>query len=228
MLMDGQDYLDQISATTAPSGPASKFDLKNIMSSKLFRIIGASVILLILLIIVGNILSSAANKGRNLAEQLEVRLTNLTAMLDEDCNTYLKDANLRSYNSSLSGILKNTDTQLTEYLTEAYDFTTKNIPAGIQEEETDYIEALKAELEEARLNGLYDRTYINSISTEINLIIALEENILERISSEKLIDILEQSISSLTSILESYENFNNSWKYDIISSLWIKKKLRNA
>lgn len=208
--MDGQEYLDQISATTAPSGQSSKFDLKNIISSKLFRIIGAGIIFFILLIIVGNILSSASNKGRNLAEQLELRLTNLTAMLDEECNEYLKDATLRSYNTSLSSIFKNTDTQLTEYLTEAYNFNAKSIPANIQGEEADYIEVLKAELEEARLNGLFDRTYVNSMSTEINLIIALEENILDRTSSEQLTDILNQSISSLTSILESYESFNNS------------------
>lgn len=208
--MNGQDYLDQISATTAPSGQSSKFDFKNIISSKLFRIIGAAVIFIILLIIVGNILSSAANKGRDLAGQLELRLTNLSEMLKEESNEYLKDANLRSYNTHLSNILTDTNTRLTEYLVEAYNFNTKSIPTGIQKEEADYIEVLKAELEEARLNGLYDRTYVNSMSTEINLIIALEENILERTNNETLTDILNQSTSSLTSILESFENFNNS------------------
>lgn len=210
MLMDGQDYLNQISATTAPSGQPSKFNFKNLVSSKLFRIIGAGVILIILLIIVGNIISSASNRARNLAEQLELRLTNITSMLEEESNDYLKDTNLRSYNTALIGILKNTDTQLTDFLTEAYGFSTKNIPADIQTSEADYIEVLKAELEEARLNGLYDRTYVNSMSTEINLIIALEENILDRTSNETLTDILNQSISSLTSILESYDSFNNS------------------
>lgn len=209
--MDGQEYLDQISASTAPSGQASKFDLKNILSSKLFRIIGAGVILIILLIVVGNIISSASNKGRELAEQLELRLTNLTTMLDEESNEYLKDTDLRSYNTALIGILKNTDTQLTDYLTDAYGFNTKNIPTSIQNEEASYIEALQAELEEARLNGLYDRAYVNSMSTEINLVIALEENILDRTSSEGLADILNQSIANLTSILENYDNYDNSY-----------------
>ncbi|MBR0460575.1 hypothetical protein IJI91_01110 [Candidatus Saccharibacteria bacterium] len=209
--MDGQEYLDQISASTAPSGQASKFDLKNILSSKLFRIIGAGVILIILLIVVGNIISSASNKGRELAEQLELRLTNLATMLDEESNEYLKDTDLRSYNTALIGIIKDTDTKLTDYLTEAYKFNTKNIPANIQKEETAYIEALQAELEEARLNGLYDRTYVNSMSTEINLIIALEENILDRTSSEGLANILNQSIANFTSILETYDNYDNSY-----------------
>lgn len=208
--MDGQDYLNQISATTAPSGQSSKFDLMRIVSSKLFRIIGAGIILFILLIIVGNIISSASNKGRLLVEQLELRLTNLSAMLDEESNEYLKDPNLRSYNTQLIGILNDTNRQLTEYLTEAYSFDAKNIPSNITQEETDYIETLKAELEEARLNGLYDRNYANSISTEIALIVALEENILERTNNETLTKILNDSISNLNSILESYENFNNS------------------
>lgn len=207
--MDGQEYLDQISATTTPSSQPSKFNLKNILSSKLFRIIAAGIIFFILLIIVGNIIGSSASKGRTLAEQLELRLTNLTTMLEEESNEYLKDTNLRSYNTALAGILKNTNTQLTNYLTEA-GVDIKSIPASIQTKETDYIEALKAELEEARLNGLYDRTYVNLISTEINLIVALEENILDRTSSEALTDILNQSITSLNSILESYDNFDNS------------------
>lgn len=209
MLMDGQSYLDQISQNTKPATPTSKFNLSGILSSTIFKIIAGAVLFVILAIIFGSILSNANNKGKLFAEQLSVRLANLTETTS-NCNEYLKNSDLRSFNAQFSTVLTDTNSKLSTFLAEKLEFNPQKPPENIAKQETDFINELNSELENARLNGLLDRTYVNKIQTQISLILSLEESIRERAKDLALAEILNSSASNLENLLNKLQTFDIS------------------
>lgn len=202
--MDNQAYLDQITASTRPS--QSK---QSPFSSLIFKIAALGIGLTVIIIIFGSLLGAANNKERDLSEQLSIRMTNLS----ETINTYnssVKSPELRSIGTSFSTVLANTNRDLSNYLVAKYNFDPKKANQKMLQSETQLIEDLNTALEDARLNGILDRTYVNKLNLEITLLLSLESDILSRTTNSDLQNILQNSTSSLESLLNSTEKYNNN------------------
>ena len=82
--MQGQEYLNQISASNRP---VKENKLKSILTSKYFLIGAGFFVLLIIVIIIGSALSSNKGGEKNDSVRLYLHLTNTTEIID----TYQKD-----------------------------------------------------------------------------------------------------------------------------------------
>ena len=205
--MDGQEYLNQISATTRPTKNSG---IGNIFSSKIFIFGIIAIVLLIAFVIVGAILSSNKTDVKTLAGSLKVHLDNTTEVINST-QTYVKSSSLRSSSASLAGILSNTNNQLTNYLTEQYKFKVKDVNPKIVSQLTLEKDALSNDLFTARINGNLDRIYAHKMSYEISKIIAEENRIINFPSnSEELQNILVTSRDSLLNLFDSFNNFSET------------------
>ena len=205
--MDGQEYLNQISATTRPTKNSG---IGNIFSSKIFIFGIIAIVLLIAFVIVGAILSSNITDVKTLAGSLKVHLDNTTEVINST-QTYVKSSSLRSSSASLAGILSNTNNQLTNYLTEQYKFKVKDVNPKIVSQLTLEKDALSNDLFTARINGNLDRIYAHKMSYEISKIIAEENRIINFPSnSEELQNILVTSRDSLLNLFDSFNNFSET------------------
>ena len=138
--MDSQSYLNEISSSVRPEKKSKHFNL----SSNKFVLVGLICgVGIILMAIIGIVLSNSKAGVKEQAISLMLRLDSLSSVIDE-YQPYVKSSDLRSNSASLSGIIKNTNTDLTEYIIETYDF--KSADDKVQEEEDARTEELKGEL----------------------------------------------------------------------------------
>lgn len=203
--MDNQTYLDQITASTKPTSSKKSF-----FSSQIFKIAALGVGLTIVIIIFGSILGNINNKERDLAEQLSLRMDNLTATIDE-YNDSVKSSYLRSIGTSFSAILADTNRDLSDYLIQKYNFNPEKSNSNLVEKELKFADELNADLEEARLNGILDRVYVSKLDLQITLLLSTESDILSRTKNQSLQSIINKSVSSLESLqnnLAEYDNIN--------------------
>ena len=200
--MDGQDYLDQISADSRPIKP-SRF--QNIISSKFFLIGLIFVIVLIIIIVIGAILSANKTDVKSLSAALNLHITNTTSII----KTYqdeVKSSSLRSSSASLGSVLSDTNNKLTKYLTERYNYNPKKVETKISDQATLEKDNLESELFEAKITGNLDRIYAHKMAYEISRFISEETKIYNSTNDDTLKDILSTSYNSLSTL---YDNFNN-------------------
>jgi hypothetical protein len=111
--MDGQEYLNQISASTRP---VEQSKLNKILTSKYFLIGTGAVVALIIIIIIGSLISGG--KGDEKSDCIALYLhTNTTSELINAYQDPVKSSDLRASSSSLNTVLKNTNRKLPHYLT---------------------------------------------------------------------------------------------------------------
>ena len=207
--MDSQDYLNQIAATSKPVMP--KTGLAGILSSKYFKWGMIALAVLIVIIIFGAILGS--DKKPSVGDKcyaLNLRLTSDVEMID----TYqpsVKSSKLRSISASLKGILSNTSSQLTTYITEVLGIkdNDKKMEPLVEEAELNK-EALNEDLFAAKINGLLDRTYAHKMAFEIYTIMSDEAGIINATNDEDLKSLLEASSTSLDNLYNEFNDFSET------------------
>ena len=203
--MEAQDYLNQISKTSVPlQKPKSSF-----FSSKLFKILLAAVAVIIVAIAASSIVTSVKNSRKNDLISLKLHLDNLSETIS-DYQPLLKSSALRSSSASLSSIISNTNSELTTYLTEIYDFNAKKVDETLTAAEAALSEELNDDLFKAKINALLDRTYAHKMAYEISIILSRESSILKTISNEKLKSELTSSISSLETLYDNFDSFSET------------------
>ncbi len=199
--MQGQEYLDQISAANRPI----KNSNKGFLGSRFFTIIMIGLIAFIIIIIIGAILSGNKKNEKTLNFALKLHLDNIAAVIS-DYQPSVKSSDLRSSSASLSSVLTSTSRELTDYLTEKYDFKDKDIGKDLEEEATLSKDGLEADLFEAKINGSLDRIYAHKMAYEISLMMSEENKLINMTKNEALKDVLTKSYSSLDNL---YDNFNS-------------------
>ena len=206
--MQGQEYLNQISASNRP---VKENKLKSILTSKYFLIGAGAFVLLIIIVIIGS--AMAGNKGgeKNDSIKLYLHLTNTTEVVD----TYQKDiksSTLRGNASSLKSSLSTTSKKLGDYLTEKYQMkdVTKSADKDFVEEATTLKDGLMSELFEAKINGNLDRIFAHNMAYEIDLIASEEQTILKETKNDTLKAILEESYGSLDSLYSGFNDFSET------------------
>ena len=204
--MEGQEYLNQISATNRPMQKPHK----SLFSSKflLVGIIGLAV--LIFIIIIGAIVGGNKTDEKSLNYALKLHVDN-TASIIKEYQSNVKSSELRSNSASLQNVLLTTSTDLTNYLTAKYNFKNdKDIDKKLIEEATLAKDELSSELFEAKINGILDRIFAHKMAYEISLIQSEESKILKNTKNDDLQALLNKSYESLTTLYEEFDNFSEA------------------
>lgn len=203
--MEGQEYLNQISAMNRPVKKSGG----GILTSRFFIVGAVGVIGLILIIILGAILSGGKGGEKNLSYALKLHLTN-TASVIQTYQPNVKSSDLRSSSASLYSILTNTDRELTNYLTEKYNFKEKDVDGKLVEEATLEKDGLEAELFEAKINGILDRIYAHKMSYEVSVLMSEEAKLINSSKNDALKELLTTSYSSLENLLTKFSEFSET------------------
>lgn len=205
--MDNFAYLNQISQSTRPAkSPKRAGGISNL---SIIKIAAGGIVLFFLIMAFGLLLGNLNKKPTNLTKQLYTRTVNLNTTI----GTYgssLKTSQLRAINASLSSVLTNTSKQLSDYLTADNDKDDALIPDDkTLEEETANNLALDTSLNNAKLNGLLDRTYDNQIGLQVSLLISMTSELIARNKDSELNNILTTFYSSLNAIHQNIESYSN-------------------
>lgn len=187
------DYLNQI----APEQP------KTGMNNKLFFIlIGGG---LLVAIIVGILaLTSGSNGPTQKMQTLSARLTTLQK-ISSDSQKTIKSGTLRSTNSTLTILLTNANRDIAAPLAKN-GVDIKKIDKSIQTKENGT--KLTEELEDARLNAIYDRVYAREMSYQLETVAALIKQIYNSTGSKSLKEFLEATDANLQPVMQQLADFN--------------------
>lgn len=203
--MQGQDYLNQISAENRPT----KKIKSSLLGPKLLIVGLVGLIVLIVIIIIGTILSGSKGGEKNLSFALKLHFDNTEAIISE-YQPNVKSSLLRSHSASLYSVLSNTNRELTDYLTEKYDYKEKSIDKKIVDEATLAKDGLEADLFEAKINGNLDRIYAHKMAYEISLFVNEELKLTNMTKNEEYREILEKSYKSLQTLYDSFNSFSET------------------
>jgi len=189
------DYLDSISSV--PKKPAGG------VSDKLFFGIIIGAVLTILLVVILVLVNSGPNSKEEFS-RLSVRLENLQEISD-DAKKKITSSSLRATNVNLSLALTNANRDIKEPLT-SLDIEPKKISSKITEEEN--TEELVKTLEDARLNGFFDRTYSREITYELETLIVLIEQLETITKNDERKEFLSTLKNNLDPLQDQFSNFS--------------------
>lgn len=191
----GMDYLNQIST---PKQENNWFK----PGPRLFLMIGGA--LVILVIIVSIVLGIIGSNNRKPLEQLSVRLSATSTVADE-WQKEIKSSSLRSLNSSLKLYLTDINRDIAAPMEKSGVDVTKPNESILQQEST---ETLGQRLEDARLNGIFDRVYAREMSYRLETILALMRQINATTGNNDLKVFLSKAYDSLQPAQEEFARFN--------------------
>lgn len=185
------DYLNQI----APQ--AAKPKANNIF---VFGLIGGVILLAIMGVV---LISSAAGGPTQKMHTLAARLLTLQDISTKSQKT-LKSGALRSLNSSLAIQLANTNRDIVTPLAKN-GVDVKKIDKNITLKEDG--SAMRQKLEDARLNAVYDRVYVNEMNYQLDLLAALIKEIYTSSGDKTLKDFLMATDGNLQPIRKQLSDF---------------------
>lgn len=185
------DYLDQIATPNTQPG----------MNNKLFLSVVIGGILLAL--IVGFMIILGSGKPAAL-QTLGLRLETLQKVSDNSQKT-IKSGKLRSINSNLTLYLTNTNRELGAQLINNSIDLKKIDKNEIANESGD---ELTKKLEDARLNVVFDRTYANELTYQLETVDVLMNQVYKSTKSKSLKTFLESSNNGLKSLKKQFSEFN--------------------
>ena len=208
--MDGQEYLNQISAK---SKPVKKSGKNSILSSKFFIVGMIGVVGLVLIMILG-MMGGEKGGEKNLCLEFKLHLDNTEEMIQK-YQSSVRSSDLRSSSASLYGLLSNMNREVTTYLTEKYKFKDnkkyeKTVDKKILSRVTTAKEELDKELFSAKINGILDRIYAHKMAYEISVFIAEENRLIGEVKNDNLKGMLESSRQSLENLYRSFSEFSET------------------
>ena len=203
--MDGQEYLNQISAANRPLAQKSH----GFLSSKFFKVGLIGIVALILIIILGSILGSGKGGEKNLSISLYLHISNTNELIKK-YQSDIKSSDLRSNAASLSGILSDVNSKVESYLTEKYKFKAKDIEKKTVEEAKLEMDALDSELFNAKINGILDRIFAHKIAYEVSMIMSEEAKLLNAVKNEDYRAVIEENYNSLKNLYDKFNDFSEA------------------
>lgn len=202
--MDGQEYLNQISASNQP---VEQSKLSKILTSKYFLIGVGAVVALIIVIIIGGMISSGKGDAKKDCISLYLHINNTSELINEYQDS-IKSSELRASSSSLNTVLQDTSKKMAEYLTVKYKFKDKDANKKTVEKLTLEKDALNEELFDAKINGILDRVYAHKMAYEMQLFVAESSQIKKEAKDESLQSILDTFDSSLENLYSKFNDFS--------------------
>lgn len=190
------DYLNQIAPQTPRKQP-----------NKLFAIIGIGAILLVLVIV----MIGFAQLGSAPSKNLQTLATRLTSIQDiaEKSRTNIKSNQLRGTNSSLVLFLTNANRDIAAPLAKN-GVDVKKLDKSIVAKDKASSDKVRARLEDARLNALFDRTYAREMSYQLNTTLLLMDEIEKSTNSKSLDAFLTTTKGNLEPIKTQLSEFKDT------------------
>ncbi len=159
------------------------------------------------------ILGAALGGGKEGAKEKNIRLLlkmNSVSEVISEYQTNVKSSDLRSSSASFSGVLANTSRELTEYLTQKYNFSEKQVTEKMQSEIDAGRDELISELFEAKINGILDRIYAHKMAYEISVLMNDMAEIINSTNDKAHEEFLTTAYNSLKTIYEKFNNFSDA------------------
>lgn len=207
--MDGQEYLNQISAANKP---VAKTNGKGGLLSSKFVIVGIiGLAALVVIIILGVLLGGGKGGEKNLGSALILHIDN-TKEVAKEYQDSIKSSELRSYCATLTGVLANTSGDITKYMEEKYDFKASKVEKTLIASADAAKDELSSELFEAKINGILDRIFAHKMAYEITLIMTEESQLDKASRSDSLKASINTSLGSLETLYDSFNNFSEGGK----------------
>lgn len=188
------DYLNQIATQPQKKGLADR---------RFLMIIGGGVVLVLIAIIL-MFASSGSGGPKEKMQTLAARLQTLQT-ISRDAQKNIKNGDLRSTNSNLSIFLTNTNRDIVEPL------AANGVEVGKLEEKIvaqESGEELIADLEDARLNAIFDRTYAREMSYQLDTVDVLIREIYNSTNSASFKTFLENTNKNLEPLRQQFSDFN--------------------
>jgi hypothetical protein len=187
------DYLNQIA-------PQQK---KAMLNPKLvFGLIGGGVLLLIVVVLLINSSGSAGPTQK--MQTLAARLLTLQT-ISNDAQKTIKSGALRGINSNLNIFLTNTNRDIVSPLAKSGIEVAKIDKSITQKEDGS---ALKQRLENARLNAIYDRTYVREMNYQLDTVTTLMQDIYTSSGNASIKEFLVTTDKNLQPIKKQFLEFN--------------------
>ena len=203
--MDNQEYLKQISSTVRPEKKSTSF-----LSSIFFKVIVGGVVALIVIIIAGSVITGSKTSVKERAISLKLHIESTLSVIS-DYHPNLKSSGLRSSSASLSGVLSNTNRDLTNYIEEKYSYKGNSSEnKKFREEAEAHKNELADDLFEAKINGILDRIFAHKMAFEIALIVSDEKSIYDASGNEDLKSIMSTSFDSLNNLYDKFNDFSET------------------
>lgn len=205
VLMDSLEYLNQISKSNRPvkkvRGETSK--------ATIIKIAAAGIVLFVLLIAFGSLLGNLNSKVGDTTKQLYFRTDQVNSTI-RTYNKSLKSSRLRAIGISLQTVLTGASNQLKDYYSsKGTKSENLKLTGKTASDEESLISNLNLSLENAKLNGILDRTYDNQINLQVSLLLSLPSQVISRTNDKKLLAIVEPLYTSLSTIHENLEAYSN-------------------
>lgn len=193
------DYLDQIAVGPQKRGPS------NMM---FFGLIIGGILLAVMVLVLAMASGGGSQKD---FDRLMLRLQN-TQTITEEAQDKLSNSQLRSSNAQLTTLLIQAQRDITQIQTPSY-VDDKELPEDLASSEntTD----LNAKLEDAQLNGVYDRTYAREMSYLLQSTAILMSSVHEASNNTQLRETLDTRHADLTAIEEQFTAYYDSTETSI-------------
>lgn len=189
------DYLNQI---------ASKPPRKTLFPKNKTVVMGAIIIGVIFLFVIIGIFANIISNNTSDTERLAARLLSTQSIVNS-AQTNLKDSQLSAINSSLSLYLTNTILDITPILAKQ-NININKLSKNVTNAESDA--NTLAILENARLNGVYDRIYASEIANQLENTIILMQKIYKNTNNSSLKSFLINTFKNLQPTQKQFANFN--------------------
>lgn len=212
-VMENQEYLNQIAASSAPvkkpDGGGLSDKILSIIKSKYFLIGMIGLVGLIVIMIVASLLTPKKVDTR--AEIIKLRLHSDNTI--EVMDTYqpeVKSSILRSYSASLKSSLASLSSDLENYLTTKYGKKDTKADKTLVSEANTIKDGLSNELFEAKITGVLDRIYAHKMAYEITKLMNEEAVVNALAKDDTLTAALDQSYNSLEKLYDDFNNFSET------------------
>lgn len=204
--MDDQAYLNSISSQVRPQ----KKSVGGLLGSPLAKVAIGGVALIIVVIIFSSMFSGGGGGIKEESISFKFHLDYTLGVIN-GYQSNVKSSKLRSSSASLASILSNTSRDLTTYLIEKYSFKDGAKEYKKYEEQAQlHQDELLSSLFDAKISGMLDRIYAHEMAHEIELIMAEETAIYDKISDEALKASLQSSYNSLDNLYPDFADFSES------------------
>lgn len=210
--MDDKAYLDSISKQVRPE----KKSVGGLLGSPLIKVVIGGVVAIILIIVLSSVFGGGGGGGGIKEKSIALKYhIDYTLVAIEDYQPSVKSSKLRSSSASLASILSNMSRDLTNYLVDKYGFKDSAKENNKYKDKAQtHQTTLRNSLFNAKISGMLDRIYAHEMAHEIELIMAEEAAVYEKISDEKIKASLESTYTSLKNLYPDFDDFSESKWYN--------------
>lgn len=194
------NYLNEISAPVKSGGVTKK--------QKLILLIAGAALALIVLAVVMIVFSISAGQKTDTVTSAYLRLSNLQASA-RNLQKNVSDSSLRAINAEFNTQLTNSVRDFGVKMEEA-GIELDKISTKVEEDETAHIDTFNNAMENARLNGIFDRMYATNVLYELNLLIPLIDQAVTNTNNSGLKEILATIRSETVTLQERFTSFNST------------------